>query len=161
MLSVLNRIASLVPPLVYAGLLAALALGIGLQTWRLGNAKEELGAARVAVDQAVGVNEHNGGVIKVLELAGRECVAGRETDEKKFIVAEAKWEAQKEMLRFETETILGKRIEVFRDPTCAEFAQLDIGNVCPAIVNSLRLRASRINRIRNRGENRSSQNSDS
>lgn len=161
MLSVLNRVASFVPPLVYAGLLAALALGITLQTWRLGNAKEELGAARVAVDQAVNVNEHNGGVIKDLELAGRDCVAGREADEKKFIVAEARWEVQKEALRFEAETISGQRIEVFRDPTCAEFAQLDIGSICPAIVNSLRLRASRINRIRNRGENRSDQNSDS
>jgi len=161
MLSVLNRVASLVPPLVYAGLLAALGLGITLQTWRLGNAKEELGAARVAVDQAVSVNDHNGGVIKDLELAGRDCVAGRETDEKKFIVAEARWEAQKEALRFQTETIQGQRIEVFRDPTCAEFAQLDIGNICPAIVNSLRLRAARISRIRNRGENRSGEDSDS
>ena len=160
-LSVLNRVAGMVPPLVYAGLLVALSLGMTLQTWRLGNALEKLGAAQVAVDQAVHVNEQNGGVIEELELAGQECVAGREADEQKFAIAEATWSVQKEMLIRETETITGQRVEVYREPTCAEFAQLDIGGVCPALVNSLRLRTSRIDRIRDSRENRSGQGTDS
>lgn len=149
----------LTKPLLIA--LAAAAMIVMLQTWRLDKAQTELALYEVAVEQCKVTNTQNVGAIRELELAGQLCVAGREADEKLFDEVETRWELERGFLAERSKATTEQRIEVYRDPTCTDFATMDIRNICPALVDSLRRQAQSLDRVRSRGEDRSGASGDS
>ena len=145
---------------VLLGVLAAVVLIAGLQTCRLDRAKNNLASYKVAVDQCASTNEKNSGTISELALNNTMCLAGREADERVFNEVETRWEMERGFLRERSEQTEGERLEVYRDPTCADFAKMDVRALCPSLVDSLWRQSQSYHRVRSGREASSSQTED-
>lgn len=134
-------------PLMIAGGVAALFAVIGgLQTWRLGNAQEEVGELRAKMEvqiaetrQAVDVNTALNTNIDELATKIAAMVEGRrlEREEQDRVLA-----ARDEDIAAATaiaRRLEGERDEIFRrDLGCAEMGDIRVDLVCPAIAEQLR-----------------------
>ncbi len=151
MLAVLNKVVGIVPPLVWASLTFTF-LGMFLfNSWRLDDAYKALGAAKVAVDRAEEVNSKNALAMSGLKEANAACIAGRKADEAQFAAADTSWQVERERLNAAAQEVRTREIEIFRDPTCADLAQMDVGASCPELAQRLRVRTDSLDRIRNGG----------
>ena len=135
---------------LYALLAAAVLVG-AIQTWRLDSAQEKIASYEVAVEQCGVTNERNGETITDLIVKSESCIAGREADERVFAEVRTRWDLEKSYLEEKAEATNQQRIEVYRDPTCAEFAKMDIRAMCPSLADSLWRQAQNYHRVRNEG----------
>ena len=161
MLAALNGFLKIVPPVAWLATCVVL-LGMFLfNSWRLDDAMQELGKARAAVDRAEEINTQNGTVIADLSFRLDEIVQANAVEEAEFESARLDWSVQMERLRAQAQEVRVEEIEVYRDPTCADLAQLDVGASCPDLAKRLRVRTDSLDRIRNRGSAGASEDSDS
>ncbi len=142
------------------GVIGVLVLVVGTQTYRLDRAHQHVAAFEVAVEQCAVTNNQNGLTIRDLELNTARCIAGREADERVFAEVETRWELERTFLKQISERTTEDRIEVYRDPTCADFAKIDIRALCPSLADGLWRQAQSYQRIRGGGEASSSQAED-
>lgn len=140
MLTIINRVVGLVPPLVWAGMVIVLFGMFGAQSWRLASCNRALGAAKVAVDIAKGINERNTVVVASLQQSTAACLDGRRVDEGKFTAARTAWVIRRVELEADAKIERVKEIEVYRDPDCRDLAKLDISAICPELVKQWRER---------------------
>jgi len=145
---------------ILLGVLATVVLIAGLQTCRLDRAKNNLASYKVAVDQCATTNEKNSGTISELASNNTMCLAGREADERVFNEVETRWEMERGFLRERSEQTEGERLEVYRDPTCADFAKMDIRAACPSLADSLWRQAKNYYSVRNGGKESSGEDPD-
>jgi len=148
----LNRAAGLVPPMVYAAVVAALGTWSISQAWRLDSARLELREAHASVARAKNVNDDNKHLIAGFVESNAACFAGRRADADKFTVARAQWGMQRIALNATALEVRTNEIEVYRDPTCSELARVDVSLACPDLARGLRERSDRLNKIRDRYE---------
>ena len=141
----MNAILAFIPKTVMAGLIIALAVSTGLQSCRVASLSTELGIADAAIAQCAETNTTNVANILELETNNAACIAGREADEKTMNEAVVAWGIEKELLNERADNVQTQTVEVFRDPTCAEFAKVDVAAVCPAMADGLRQRAKNYN----------------
>ena len=137
------------PTLIAGAVAAAAFVLVGVQTFRLGNAQEAIGALEVKVsfqvaqtEEAVGVNVKLNGNID--ELAGKiaAMIEGRrlerEERDRLLAVRDEDLAAAREAAR----RLEGERDALFRDDLgCAEMGAIRIDAVCPLIAIQLRQRA--------------------
>ena len=147
----MNALLAFIPKPFLAGLVIALAIATGLQTCTVRKQAGEVAKARVAVDQAKDTNVHNVGVIDDLEAKLNAAVVDRIADEAAHKTAVDKWEVERELLEVRANEIETETVEVYRDPTCADLAKINITAICPAFVRGMRQRADRVNESRNTG----------
>jgi len=145
----MNAILAFIPKPVLAGLLVACAFAAALQTWRVGNLKTENAFFEVAVAQCVKTNDANKGAIDFLKLQNSQCIDGRRADETAQQNAVIAWTVERELLKVKANEKADNVVEVFREPTCADFAKINITDICPGMVDGVRRRAESHNRIRN------------
>ena len=145
----INAILAVVPKPVMAGLLVAAVLVAGFQTWRIGGLKEENARFEAAVDQCALTNETNTATINELTTVNAQCVEERRSDERQHEQAVTAWTIERELLKTQAEANEERVIEVFRDPTCADFARINVNDICPAFVDGVRRRAESLNRNTN------------
>jgi len=138
-----------VPKTVYAGVVVLLFTLFSLNQCELGTLRTENAAYEVAVEQCEKTNRQNKDVVEFLKLQNSQCLDGRRADETNLANQVAAWNAEKALLIEKAENVEVQNVEVYRDPSCAELAQMDINNVCPAFVDRLRERAESYNGIRN------------
>lgn len=124
-----------------------LAMGIAVFFLFKANASlsEEVGAARLSIEQAALTNVTNVTTITNLTQQINQCVDERAIDE----------QANQETLtalRVELAEMTAReplveivREEIFREPSCAELGALDINAVCPALAVELRQRSDNLN----------------
>lgn len=96
-------------------------------------AREELGAARVSIEQAARANASNLSAIGALELGLDVCVNTRRVDEEQNRIVVEQLERDMDALRARGENVRVIREEIFREPSCRELGDLDIGTACPAL----------------------------
>ena len=122
---------------------ALLAMGIAIFfMWRANAAlNEDIGAARISIEQAALTNTTNLVTITNLTTEINQCVEQQAIDEaanQETLVALrvqiADLEAREPLVRIIRE-------EIFRDPSCEVLGNLDLGAACPALVDSLRERS--------------------
>lgn len=140
MLAVINRFAAMIPPLVYVGAIVVFFGMFLAQSWRLDSCNRALGAAKVAVDTAKGINERNTVVVASLQESTAACLDGRRVDEDRFTAARTAWSIRRVELEAEAEIERVREIEVYRDPDCRDLAKLDISAICPELVTQWRER---------------------
>ena len=145
----MNALLMLVPKPILLGLVVAFGLLAGMQSCRVDNLQEENAAYEVAVEQCAKTNKQNKTVVAFLKLQQTKCLDGRRADETNLANQVAAWNAERELLTEKAEEIELHNVEVYREPSCAELAQMDITNVCPTFVDRLRERAESYNRVRN------------
>lgn len=132
-----------------AKILGGVTLAMGIAVFFLFRANaslsEEVGAARLSIEQAAVTNTTNVTTITNLTQQINQCVDERAIDEQAnqetltaLRVELAEMEAQEPLVEIIRE-------EIFREPSCAELGALDIGAVCPALAVSLRERSDSIN----------------
>lgn len=139
------------PTLIAGGVaLGAFAL-VGLQTWRLGNAHEDLGEVKAVLNvqkaetqQAIDVNDKNNLRVDELVLQISDMLETRRLDEierdRVLAVVDEDLEAARSLAR----RLEGERDAIFRDDMdCAAMGSIRIDNVCPLIAVSLRERTGR------------------
>ena len=131
------------------GVIATLAVSLGWQTWRVNKLVDENARYEVAVEQCAVTNKKNKDVVAFLQLQQDQCLDGRRADETNLANQVAAWNAEKVLLKEKADNVKAQSIEVYRDPDCAELAQLNITNVCPDFVDGLRKRSENYNGIRN------------
>lgn len=153
---ILGKAMNFIPKPVYVGGIAALVILVVFQTWSLDRTRKELVQSKVDLAECVRVNDVNSITIGLLEEAGRDCVAGREADEQAFAKAAINWKEERFGLEEQSRKLQAERIEVYRDPNCAEFAKLNINDVCSGLGDSLRNQAEHYYRIRSGGEDSAS-----
>ena len=141
-----------VPKPVYAGILITVVLLFGFQSCSVEKLKKENAAYEVAVEQCAKTNKANKTVVEFLKLQNSQCLDARREDETRLANAAAAWEAEKAALIERGQEVEVRNVEVYREPSCAELAQLDISAVCPDLANGLRQRAESYNRVRNRND---------
>jgi hypothetical protein len=144
-----NAVLAFIPKPVFAGLVVALAASTLIQSCRVDDLKDENAKYEAAVEQCAKTNAQNKTVVDFLKLQNDQCLEGRREDETKLANAAAAWDAERQLLEEKAENVEVRNVEVYRDPSCAELAQMDITNVCPAFVERLRQRAESYNRVRN------------
>ncbi len=122
---------------------ALLAMGIAIFfMWRANAAlNEDLGAAKISIEQAELTNTTNLVTITNLTTEINQCVEQQAIDEAAnqdtrvaLRVQIADLEAREPLVRIIRE-------EIFRDPSCEVLGNLDLGAACPALVDSLRERS--------------------
>lgn len=145
----MNAILAFIPKPVLAGLLVAAAFVAALQTWRVGNLKTENAFYEVAVEQCAKTNDANKVAVDFLKLQNSQCIEGRRADETAQANAVIAWTVERELLKVKANEKADNVVEVFREPTCADFAKVNITDICPGMVDGLRRRAESHNRIRN------------
>lgn len=145
----MNALLAFIPKPVLAGLLVAVAFAAAVQTWRVGNLKTENAFYEVAVDQCKTTNNKNVSAIDFLKLQNSQCLDGRRADETAQANAVIAWTVERELLKVKANEKAGNVVEVFREPDCADFAKVNINNICPGMVDGLRRRAESHNRVRN------------
>lgn len=148
MLATINQFLKIVPPIVFATIVVVFFAGFLFQSWRLDSANQALGAASLAVDRAAEINAHNSDELTELRSANVSCLSGRRADERRFLEAASGWSGELRALRAERREVRRDEIEIYREPECADFAQLDIASVCPGLARGLRQRSDRLNGIR-------------
>lgn len=146
----MNAILAFIPKPVLAGLLIASVVFAGLQTWRIGSLKEENARYEVAVDQCAKTNRQNKDVVEFLKLQNTQCLDGRRSDETQHANAVVAWTVERELLKARADEKAGDIVEVYREPNCADLAQLNLTDACPGLVNGLRRRAESHNGIQDR-----------
>lgn len=145
----INALLAFIPKPVFAGLVVALVASTVIQSCRVDGLKTENAKYEAAVEQCATTNAQNRKAIDFFKLQNDQCLEGRREDETKLANAAAAWAAEKEVLIEKAENVEVRNVEVYREPSCAELAQMDITNVCPDFVNRMRQRAESYNRIRN------------
>ena len=145
----MNALLAFIPKPVMAGAIIVLALSLTWQTWRVNSLVKENAKYEVAVEQCAKTNAKNKDVVAFLQLQQDRCLAGRQADETNLANQVAAWNVEKALLKEKADNVKAQSIEVYRDPSCAELAQLDITNVCPDFVDGLRKRSENYNGIRN------------
>ncbi len=145
----MNALLAFIPKPVFAGIVVVLLLTTGLQTCRVSDLTDENARYEVAVEQCATTNARNKDTVEFLQLQNSQCLDARRQDETQLANASAAWEAERQLLIENAANVERTTVEVFRDPDCAELAQMDINNVCPDFVDGLRQRAESYNRVRN------------
>ena len=151
MIAAINGFLKIVPPVAWLAIVAVLFSMFLFNSWRLDAAQKALGAAEVAVDRAEEINAANAVTMAEFQTANEQCIAGRQADEQKFSEARGDWRVEVERLAAQAQEVRVEEIEVYRDPTCADLAQLDVGASCPDLAARLRVRTESLDRIRNSG----------
>lgn len=145
----MNAILAFIPKAVLAGLLIAVAFVAAVQTWRVGNLKTENALFEVAVQQCEVTDRRNKEAVEAVKLINQQCLDDRRSDERAHTNAVVAWTIERELLKVKANEKADNVVEVFRDPTCADFAKVNINNICPGMVDGLRRRAENHSRIRN------------
>ncbi len=129
---------------VLAGALGVVVVISMFLGWRLLAAHERIGEFEFAVEQATLTNKDN--QIVITNISGKldTCVADRAVDEQQNEITVANLRALTAKLETDAARVKADRKEIFRDPTCEELGNLDIGALCPAWAVSLRERATTI-----------------
>lgn len=143
------KIIDFVPKAVYAGAVVLLFILFSINQLSLGKLRKENAAYEVAVEQCAKTNAQNKDVVEFLKLQNSQCLDARREDETRLANSAAAWEAERAALLERGQEVEIRNVEVYREPSCAELAQLDINAVCPDLANGLRRRAESYNRIRN------------
>jgi len=107
-----------------------------------GNLKEDLGAHKTALDQAVLANATNVKNFDDVNDRLTACVDQSAVDEAANEVTIANLEARYARLEIRKNRVEIRREEIFRDPKCAELRDLDMAGICPDWASELRLRAA-------------------
>jgi len=145
----LKKAIDFVPKGVYAGAVVLLFILYTINQLSLGKLRQENAAYEVAVEQCATTNSNNKTAIEFLKLQNTQCLDERRQDETTLANAAAAWDAEKAALLERGQEVEIRNVEVYREPSCAELAQLDINAVCPDLANGLRQRAESYNRVRN------------
>lgn len=146
----MNAILAFIPKTVLAGLLAAAVFVAGFQTWRVGGLKAENARYEIAVDQCKETNNRNVQAIETVKLINTQCLDERRSDETQHANAVVAWTVERELLKANANEKGNQVVEVFREPNCADFAKVNINNICPGMVDGLRRRAESHNGIQDR-----------
>lgn len=109
-----------------------------------GNLKEDLGANKTALDQAVLTNATNVKNFDDVNDRLMACVDQSAVDEAANEVTIANLEARYARLEIRKNRVEIRREEIFRDPKCAELRDLDMAGICPDWAAELRIRAATI-----------------
>jgi uncharacterized protein YggU (UPF0235/DUF167 family) len=109
-----------------------------------GNLKEDLGAHKTALDQAVLTNATNVKNFDDVNDRLTVCVDQSAVDEAANEVTIANLEARYARLEIRKNRVEIRREEIFRDPKCAELRDLDMAAICPDWAAELRIRAATI-----------------
>lgn len=109
-----------------------------------GNLKEDLGANKTALDQAVLTNATNIKNFDDVNDRLMACVDQSAVDEAANEVTIANLEARYARLEIRKARVEIRREEIFRDPKCAELRDLDMAAICPDWAAELRERAATI-----------------
>lgn len=145
----MNAILAFIPKAVLAGLLIAVAFVAAVQTWRVGNLKTENALFEVAVQQCEVTDRRNKEAVEAVKLINQQCLDDRRSDERAHTNAVVAWTIERELLKVKANEKADNVVEVFREPDCADFAKVNITNICPGMVDGLRRRAENHSRIRN------------
>ncbi len=145
----MNALLAFIPKPVLAGLLIAAAFVAALQTWRVGNLKAENAFFEVAVQQCEITDRRNKEAVETVKLINQQCLDDRRSDERAHTNAVVAWTIERELLKVRANEKADNVVEVFREPDCADFAKINITDICPGMVDGLRRRAESHNRIRN------------
>ncbi len=123
-----------------------IAMGIAVLFLFRANASlnEEIGAARVSVQQAEMTNVSNLTTIDGLIDSNNSCVAQWAADLENNEMTVAQLESDFAALESQKERVRIVREEIFREPSCAELGAISIAAVCPALASSLFDRANSI-----------------
>lgn len=127
---------------ILGGGLAVVAIIAAILGWRLLAAHEELGTHQQALDQATLANQENQTTIIAIRAELNTCVRERAIDEQQNEIAVANLETRAAELEARAREVRVVREEIFRDPTCEQLGNLDIGALCPAWAAELRQRAA-------------------
>ena len=138
-----------IPKPVYAGILLTVILLFGFQSCSVEKLKKENARYEAAVEQCVKTNQSNKRSIEFFKLQNDQCLDDRRADEIKLANAVAAWNAEKALLTEKAAEVEIQNIEVYRTPSCAELAQVNVTDICPAFVERVRRRAESYNGIRN------------
>lgn len=141
----MNALLAFIPKPVLAGAFLVTAIALGFTSCTVKKQAGEVAKARQAVDQAEQVNTENQATIDDLVERLNEAVTENEADEARHLTATHNWEVERAELRAAANEIRTETIEVYRDPTCADLAKINLTAICPAFVNGMRQRADRIN----------------
>jgi len=121
--------------------LGGLAIAMGIAVFFLFRANaslnEEVGAARVSIQQAELTNESNVATIDDLINRNNSCVSQRAADLDNNEATVAQLESDFAALAVRQERVRIIREEIFREPSCAELGAISITAVCPALASSL------------------------
>lgn len=145
----INALIAFIPKPVFAGLLIAATVVAVFQTWRVGNLKTENALFEVAVKQCEVTDRQNKQAVEAVKLINQQCLDDRRSDERAHNNAVVAWTVERELLKVKANEKADNVVEVFREPTCADFAKVNINNICPGMVDGLRRRAESHSRIRN------------
>lgn len=145
----MNALLAFIPKPVLAGLLVAAAFVAAVQTWRVGNLKVENAFYEVAVQQCEVTDRRNKEAVETVKLINQQCLDDRRSDERAHANAVVAWTVERELLKVKANEKADNVVEVFREPDCADFAKINITDICPGMVDGLRRRAESHNRIRN------------
>jgi len=145
----MNALLAFIPKPVLAGLLIAAGFVAALQTWRVGNLKTENALYEVAVQQCEVTDRRNKEAVETVKLINQQCLDDRRSDERAHMNAVVGWTIERELLKVKANEKADNVVEVFREPDCADFAKVNINNICPGMVDGLRRRAENHSRIRN------------
>jgi len=145
----MNAILAFIPKPVLAGVLIVSLSISSIQSCRVDNLKDENARYETAVSQCVKTNRQNKTSMDFFKLQNKQCLDGRRSDETVHANAVAAWAVERELLKVIADEKGNNIVEVFRDPDCADFAKINITDICPGMVDGLRRRAENHNRIRN------------
>lgn len=140
MFMVLNGFLKVVPPLAWATMVLALGAGFIYQGWRLDVANTKLGAATSNLETAVGSNQRLTFEFEGLKDINTACLDGRRADEGAFRNAQTEFIVKQLEIQAAANVMRLEEIEIYREPNCREFAQLDITAVCPDLARQWRRR---------------------
>lgn len=145
----MNALLAFIPKTVLAGLLIAAGFVAVVQTWRVGNLKTENALFEVAVQQCEVTDRRNKEAVEAVKLINQQCLDDRRSDERAHSNAVVAWTIERELLKVKANEKADNVVEVFREPDCADFAKINITDICPGMVDGLRRRAENHSRIRN------------
>lgn len=145
----MNALLAFIPKPVLAGLLIAALFVSAIQTWRVDSLKTENALFEVAVQQCEVTDRRNKQAVEAVKLINQQCLDGRRSDERAHNNAVVAWTVERELLKVKANEKADNVVEVFREPDCADFAKINITDICPGMVDGLRRRAESHNRIRN------------
>ncbi len=145
----MNALLAFIPKPVLAGLLVAAAFVAAVQTWRVGNFKTENAFYEVAAQQCEVTDRRNKEAVEAVKLINQQCLDDRRSDERAHSNAVVAWTIERELLKVKANEKADNVVEIFREPDCADFAKINITDICPGMVDGLRRRAEDHNRIRN------------
>ena len=129
---------------VLGGLTVAMGIAVFFLFRANASLNEEIGAARVSIQQAELTNQSNLATLDDIINRNNLCVAGRAADLENTATTVAQLESDFAALEAREEQVRIVREESFREPSCAELGEISITAVCPALASSLFNRADSI-----------------